>query len=633
MSNNMITRAIPGNISTATGTPLKSVAELVALQAAGKPSAVAVASASRVLSYGELDARANTLAALLRGLGVGPDVVVGLCIPRSPAMVVAALGILKAGGAYLPLDPSYPVARLAFMLDNAQVPVLITAHCAKDQAPTGIYQTITLDDSGRIVEAPPLLPPAWHESEFSLKNLAYVIYTSGSTGQPKGVEITHESLLNLVHWHQQAFRVTPTDRASQVAKVGFDAAVWEVWPYLTAGASLYAVDEETVSDPESLRDWLVAQTITISFIPTPMAERLLMLPWPANTTLRTMLTGADTLHYHPPTGLPFQLINNYGPTECTVVTTSGPVHPNGTTDHLPPIGRPIDNLQVYILDESGKRVPAGMPGELYIGGAGLARGYRNRPELTAARFVPNPFGAETEQKLFRTGDMARLLPDGQIAFLGRTDEQVKVRGHRVEPSEVTAVLNGHSHVQQSIVVAREVTQGNIHLVAYFVPTAESQLTLTELRDFLGARLPDYMIPATYVRLEELPLTPNGKVDRAALPAPDDTNTLRDNAFAAPRTDMEKALADILGRLLGLEKVDVQENFFALGGHSLLGAQLMARVRDAFGVEVPLRMLFESPTVAELSAEIERLLVAKLQAMSETEVQRLLDSTPQTDAGA
>ncbi|MGD1020802.1 MAG: non-ribosomal peptide synthetase [Verrucomicrobiia bacterium] len=631
--SNMITRAAPGSSSTSARAAVKTVAELVALQAADRPAAVAVASASRVLSYGELDARANALAAQLRGLGVGPDVVVGLCIPRSPAMVVAALAILKAGGAYLPLDPSYPVARLAFMLDDAQVPVLITAHCAKDQAPTGAYQVITLDDSGRIVESPPRLPPARPEPEFSPKNLAYVIYTSGSTGQPKGVEITHESLLNLVRWHRHAFHVTPADRASQVAKVGFDAAVWEVWPYLAAGASLYTVDEETASDPESLRDWLVAQSVTISFIPTPMAERLLMLPWPAKTALRTMLTGADTLHYYPPAGLPFELINNYGPTECTVVTTSAPVHANGTTDRLPAIGRPIDGMQVYILDESGQPVSSGTPGELYIGGVGLARGYRNRPELTAARFVPSPVGTEPRGRLFRTGDMARFLPDGQIAFLGRTDEQVKVRGHRVEPNEVTAVLNAHPQVLQSIVVAREITPGDVQLIGYFVAAPESQPTPGELREFLGARLPDYMIPALYVRLEKLPLTPNGKVDRTALPVPDDANTLRDNAFTAPRTDMEKAVADILGRLLGLEKVDVEENFFALGGHSLLGAQLMARVRDTFGVEVPLRMLFESPTVAELSAEIERLLVAKLQAMSESEVQRLLDSTPQTDAGA
>jgi amino acid adenylation domain-containing protein len=525
-------------------------------------------------------------------------------------MVVAALGILKAGGAYLPLDPSYPVARLAFMLDDAQVPVLIAPHSEKDQAPTGTHQIITLDDAGRIVESPPLLPPTRHQSESSLKNLAYVIYTSGSTGQPKGVEITHESLLNLVHWHQQAFHVTPTDRASQVAKVGFDAAVWETWPYLTAGASLYTADEETAGDPESLRDWLVAQRITISFITTPMVERLLMLPWPANTALRTMLTGADTLHSHPPTGLPFQLINNYGPTECTVVATSGPVHPNGTSDHLPSIGRPIDNLHVYILDESGKQVPAGTPGELYIGGAGLARGYRNRPELTAARFVPNPISAERGERLFKTGDMAKLLPDGQIAFLGRTDEQVKVRGHRVEPNEVTAAINRHPGVLQSQVVARQDGAGDMRLIGYLVLAAEGAPAPTELRDFLKDRLPEYMVPEIFVRLESLPLSPNGKIDRGQLPAPSEENTLRDQEITAPRTEVEKTVANMLGTLLGTDRVDVEGNFFVLGGHSLVGAQLIARIRSTYGVEMSLRVLYEGPTVAHLALEIERMLALK-----------------------
>ena len=276
-----------------------SVAELVASQAAATPDAVALTSATGVLSYKELDERASALADVLRALGVGPDVVVGLCAPRSPAMVVGALGILKAGGAYLPLDPTYPAARLAFVLDDGPVPVVVTAQCVKDQVPTGAHQTILLDDLGRVVHSPPLPRSARTKVAATLKNLAYVIYTSGSTGQPKGVEITHESLLNLVHWHQHAFRVTSADRASQVAKVGFDAAVWEIWPYLASGASLHMPDDEMVSDPESLRDWLVAQGITISFIPTPMAERLLTLPWPSGIALRTMLTGADTLHVLP----------------------------------------------------------------------------------------------------------------------------------------------------------------------------------------------------------------------------------------------------------------------------------------------------------------------------------------------
>jgi amino acid adenylation domain-containing protein len=611
---------------------LGSVADLVASQAAATPDAAALTSATCVLSYKELDERASALADVLWALGVGPDVVVGLCAPRSPEMVVGALGILKAGGAYLPLDPTYPAARLAFMLDDGQVPVVVTGHCVKNQVPTGIHQMILLDDLGRVIDSPTLRRPARTKVAATPKSLAYVIYTSGSTGQPKGVEITHESLLNLVHWHQHAFRVTSADRASQVAKVGFDAAVWEIWPYLAAGASLHVPDDETVSDPESLRDWLVAQRITMSFIPTPIAEHLLTLPWPSGTALRTMLTGADTLHTYPAAGLPFVLVNNYGPTECTVVTTSGPVHSNGSTHQLPPIGCAIANTQVYILDESGKQVPMETAGELHIGGMGVARGYRNRPELTAQRFIPNPFGAKPGERLFKTGDLARFLPDGQIAFLGRMDEQVKVRGFRVEPNEVTATLNEHPHIQQSVVVAREVAPRDTRLIGYFVAVPQSQPTLGELRDFLGARLPDFMVPATFVRLEKLPLTANGKVDRKSLPAADDTNTLRDGAYTAPRTDMEKTVAGILERLLELEHVDVEDNFFSLGGHSLLGAQLVARLRDTFGIEMPLRVVFEAPSVAELSSEIDRLVIAKVEAMSEKEVQRLLDSTPQSHPG-
>ena len=611
---------------------LGSVADLVASQAAATPDAAALTSATCVLSYKELDERASALADVLWALGVGPDVVVGLCAPRSPEMVVGALGILKAGGAYLPLDPTYPAARLAFMLDDGQVPVVVTGHCVKNRVPSGLHEMIILDELGRVIESPPLPPTTPSQVTASPKSLAYVIYTSGSTGQPKGVEITHESLLNLVHWHQHAFRVTSADRASQVAKVGFDAAVWEIWPYLAAGASLHVPDDETVSDPESLRDWLVAQRITISFIPTPIAEHLLTLPWPSGTALRTMLTGADTLHGYPPVGLPFLLVNNYGPTECTVVTTSGPVHSNGSTHQLPPIGCAIANTQVYILDESGKQVAMETAGELHIGGMGVARGYRNRPELTAQRFIRNPFGAKPGERLFKTGDLARFLPDGQIAFLGRMDEQVKVRGFRVEPNEVTATLNEHPHIQQSVVVAREVASRDTRLIGYFVAVPQSQPTLGELRDFLGARLPDFMVPATFVRLEKLPLTANGKVDRKSLPAADETNTLRDSSYTAPRTDMEKTVAGILERLLELEHVDVEDNFFSLGGHSLLGAQLVARLRDTFGIEMPLRVVFEAPSVAELSSEIDRLLVAKLQTMSEKEVQRLLDSTPQSHPG-
>ena len=607
---------------------VETVAELVTFQATATPDAIALASTRRVWSYMELDERASALADTLRSLGVGPEVVVGLCMPRSPVMVVGALAILKAGGAYLPLDPTYPAARLAFLLDDGQVPVVVAGQRIKERLPKGSYHTILLDDLGRVGDFAPLAQSAPVKAAATLKNLAYVIYTSGSTGQPKGVEITQESLLNLVHWHQQAFGVQSADRASQVANVGFDAAVWEIWPYLATGASLYFAEDETVSDPQLLRDWLVAQRITIAFIPTPLAEHLLTLPWPPETALRTMLTGADTLHVYPPVGLPFLLVNNYGPTECTVVATSGPVHSNASTDQLPPIGRAIANTEVYILDESGNQVPIGTAGELHIGGIGVARGYRNRPQLTAQRFIPNRFNEKVSERLFRTGDRASFLPDGRIAFLGRVDEQVKVRGFRVEPNEVTATLNVHPCIQQSVVVAREVGPSDARLIGYLVLAPESHLTLSALRAFLQARLPDYMVPAIFVRLEKLPLTPNGKVDRMSLPAPDESNTLREDAYAAPRTEMEKTVAGILERLLKLEHVDVEENFFSLGGHSLLGAQLIARLRDTFGIEMPLRVVFEAPTVAELSAEIERLLVTKLQAMSEKEVLRILDSTHQ-----
>jgi amino acid adenylation domain-containing protein len=599
------------------------VAELVTSQAAATPDAIALASTKRVWSYRELDESASALADILRTLGVGPEVVVGLCMPRSPVMVVGALGILKAGGAFLPLDPIYPAARLTFLLDDAQVPVVVAEQRIKERVPKGVYQTILLDELGRVVDFPPLAQSAPAKAAATPKNLAYVIYTSGSTGQPKGVEITHESLLNLVHWHQQTFGVKSADRASQVANVGFDAAVWEIWPYLATGASLYFAEEETVSDPQLLRDWLVAQGVTIAFIPTPLAEHLLTLPWPPETALRTMLTGADTLHVYPPAGLPFLLVNNYGPTECTVVATSGPVHSNASTDQLPPIGRAIANTEIHILDESGNQVPMGTAGELHIGGIGVARGYRNRPQLTAQRFIPNRFNDKMGERLFKTGDRASFLPDGRIAFLGRIDEQVKVRGFRVEPNEVTATLDAHPCIQQSVVVARKVAPSDARLIGYLVPAPESHLTLSALRAFLRARLPDYMVPATFVRLEKLPLTPNGKVDRMSLPAPDESNTLRDDAYAAPRTETEKTVAGILERLLNLEHVDVEENFFSLGGHSLLGAQLIARLRDTFGIEMPLRIVFEAPTVADLATEIEALLIAKLKRMSEKEVRRIL----------
>jgi acyl-CoA synthetase (AMP-forming)/AMP-acid ligase II/acyl carrier protein len=350
---------------------------------------------------------------------------------------------------------------------------------------------------------------------------------------------------------------------------------------------------------------MVAERITIGFVPTPIAERLIALDWPMWTPLRTLLTGADTLHRYPPDTLPFTLVNNYGPTECTVVTTSGAIEAEPFGETLPTIGRPIDDVEVLIVDERGAPAPPGAPGELCIAGKNVARGYRGRPDLTAERFVAHPASTEPGARMYRTGDRARLLPDGRVAFLGRLDDQVKIRGYRVEPDEVAAALGAQPSIAACAVVARADERGEARLIAYVVPAAGAMLGREALVAALRRGLPDYMVPAAFVMLPALPLTTNGKVDRAALPAPDATNTLRDGPVVAPASGVEAELAGILAGLLGVEEVSVTDNFFLLGGHSLLGTQLIVRVREIFGVELALRTLFDAPTVAELAAEIER----------------------------
>jgi len=585
------------------------VSQLVSEQARVTPDALALKFDTFTLTYSELEGWANQLAHKLQSLGVGPEALVGICLPRSPAMVVAALAAMKAGGAYVPMDSDYPVRRLEFMLRDTQLRVLITDARIAPTLPAGDWQVLIMDE-GQADLSPPqqIAPPV----AVRLDNLAYVIYTSGSSGQPKAAQITHGGLLNLIYWHRRAFSVTPLDRASQVASFGFDAAVWEIWPYLTAGASVIFPDDTTRGTARNLRDWLLAQEITISFVPTPLAESLMALDWPAHTPLRTLLTGADTLHRYPERSLPFSLINNYGPTECTVVATSGEVSPNSRPDRQPTIGRPIDNVQIFILSDDLEQVPLGTVGELCIGGAGLARGYLNHPEQEAQAFVRNPYHRLPNDRLYRTGDLARYLPDGQIAFVGRRDEQIKIRGYRIEPNEIVRVLDQYPQVQASAVVAQADDFGDKRLVAYLV-SSDRQLTRGALQEHLRTQLPNYMVPGIFVRLDSLPLKSSGKVDHAALPAPDSLNTIVDEVYLAPRTPVEKQMVSILAELLGLEKVGVNDNFFFLGGHSLLGTQLIARVRNIFGIELPLRMVFDSPTAAELSFEIERVLTSQISA--------------------
>jgi amino acid adenylation domain-containing protein len=595
------------------------VPDLVQHQACVTPEAVAVSADGCSLSYRELDRRSDQLANYLLSLGVTPGSVVGLCLERSVDFPLAALSILKAGGAYLPLEPKTPQRRLRTMLSAAQVSVVLANSSMLESVQGDGRELVALDRRSAEINRCSFDAPA---ISVTPEELAYVIYTSGSTGTPKAVAIRHDSLLNLCQWHNRAFKVTAADRATQLASIGFDAAVWELWPHLIAGASVHLVDDATRTSPEQLREWLIREKITISFVPTPLAERMLTLTWPRETALRFLLTGADTLHQYPPANLPFALVNNYGPTECAVVATSATISPQKPGDQLPSIGKPIDNAEVYILNSRLEPVSAGKIGEIYVGGAGLAQGYLNDSALTSERFVQHPFSAVPGARVYRTGDLGCFLPDGQLAFHGRIDDQVKIRGYRIELSEITGALNRHPAIRQSAIVASQNCADEKQLLAYIVPRGACP-AVSELRDFLGNELPDYMLPAAFVSLDTLPVGSSGKLDRSALPAPDDRNIMREEISLNPRTPTEQRVAAIVASLLGLQRVGVNDNFFYLGGNSLFGTQVIARLRDAFNVEVPLLKLFDHPTVADLAAEIERLIVAQLDAMSEDEAQRLL----------
>jgi amino acid adenylation domain-containing protein len=588
-----------------------SVPQLVAQQAAANPEAEAVVSNSERLSYAELDSRSNQLAHYLKDMGVGEEQVVGLHLERSPASVISALAVLKAGAAYLPLDPSLPAERLRFMLTDAGVSVVLSHAASAERLSKGAW---TVLDWERLQSGLERYPAHCPTIALTAESLAYVIYTSGSTGQPKGVEATHGGLRNLIDWHIRAFNVTSSDRASLQAVVGFDAAVWELWPYLAAGASVHIPKESVRSNPEAIREWLLEEKISITFLSTALAEQMLLMQWPVNTPLRILLTGADTLRRRPGRGLPFVLVNNYGPTEGTVVATSGEVKPEDGEGPIPSIGRAIDNTNIHILDENLHPVKNGEAGELFIGGAGVARGYRNNPALTAEKFVRSPFADGKSDRLYRTGDRARKLSNGEIEFLGRLDDQIKIRGYRVEPGEILNALNRYPGIQASA-VAVDANKEEKRIVAYVVVAAGAKVDPSGLRQMLSRQLPDYMVPAVLVRVDALPLTANGKVDYSALPAPSTSNMLADDQFVGPRTMVEQRLAGILRPLLHVDRVSVKDNFFLLGGHSLLGTQLLTRINESFGVELSLLSLFDHPTLEEMSLEVEKLILAKVEAMS------------------
>ncbi|MFZ5918976.1 MAG: amino acid adenylation domain-containing protein [Chloroflexota bacterium] len=574
------------------------VHELFEAVAAREPEAAAVVFGDESLTYAELNRRANRLAHYLQRLGVRPETLVGICTERSIEMIVGILGVLKAGGAYVPLDPAYPTERLAFMLEDAGVLILLTQQHLMAKLPTDKMQKICLDTDWNTMAGETRNNP---KSEVTGNNLAYVIYTSGSTGKPKGVQIQHNGLLNLVHWHQKAFSVSQTDRATQIAGPGFDASVWELWPYLTLGASIHIPDEGTRASPLELQKWLVENAITISFLPTPLAESILALEWPDNVALRVLLTGGDKLNYHPLPTIPFELVNNYGPTEDTVVTTSGVVPAKTRCETAPGIGRPIANTRVYLLDSNLQPAPVGVPAELHIGGVGVGRGYLNRPELTAGRFIPDPFGDDPGARLYKSGDLARYRADGEIEFLGRMDHQVKVRGFRIELGEIEAVLHQVASVREAAVLARQDAPGDKRLVAYLVLAEGHAGVVDDLRAHIQKKLPQYMVPSAFVILERMPLTPSGKLDRRALPAPDGARVDGKRALVPPRDALELQLTLIWEDILGTRPIGVKDNFFELGGHSLLAVRLVAQVQQKLGKTLPLVALFRQPTIEHLAA--------------------------------
>jgi amino acid adenylation domain-containing protein len=620
----------------------KCVHEFFEEQVARTPHAVAVSFEGDWLTYHELNQRANRLARHLRNLGVGPEVVVGLCMERCLEMVVGMLGILKAGGAYVPLDPEYPQARLAYMVDQAEVRLLVTKERWLRAVPNFKGDAICLDRAKALLEHESGENP---QTKTRPDNLAYVIYTSGSTGKPKGVLTCHRGVVSYLSYLRQTYGLNSVDTVLQLPSLSFDASVRDLIGPLSAGAQVLIVNEVDVKDPAVLLSKINDHGVTciLSIVPTTLTGLLEAIQNKnlIRKSLRLVLVSGEPLSAsvcrkaRETFGQGTWIVNQYGPTETTMTCSYGRVLPSDADQPVASLGRPIPNVRMYILDNHLYPVPIGIPGEICVGGVGLARGYANSPDLTAERFIPDPFSAEPNARLYRTGDLARYRSDGRIEFLGRVDHQVKIRGFRVEIGEIEAVLSHHPGVQQAIVVACDDAQGRNRLVAYVIPKKGEVLVAGELRDFLRRELPDYMIPSMFMMLDTFPLTPNRKVDRRALPVPEQRRPELTNPVVQPCTVVQEVLARIWGDVLKLDQVGIYDNFFELGGHSLLATQVISRASEALQVDLPLRAFFENPTVADLAIRISQVQAQKsalhevgavltdVESLSEEEAQQLL----------
>ena len=574
------------------------------------PNAIALEYRSESLTYRQLNQRANQLAHFLRNKGVGPDTLVGICVHRSPEMLVGMLGVLKAGGAYVPLDPAYPADRLAFMIDDAGLSLVLTQERLIKDLPDGRATLLCLDrDWARIAtesrESPTLnVGPA---------NLAYVIYTSGSTGNPKGVMIEHRSLVNFTVTAAAAYEIGPADRVLQFASLCFDLSVEEIYPALTQGATIVLRTDEMISSARDFIHYCGVWRITILDLPTAywheLTDALNQVDLEMPKAVRLVIIGGEKAAFdrvaawHERVGERVRLVNTYGPTETTVAVTMCDLRPQDESTRLKivPIGRPLANATAYLLDESLRPVPIGAPGELHIGGPGVARGYVNRPDLAAEKFIPDIFSSNRGARLYKTGDLGRYRSDGNIEFLGRIDNQIKIRGFRVELEEIEQALRSHTGVLDCVVVLHEDSDGDKRLCAYVVGEPGSELKISELRNYLKTKLPSYMVPASFELIEALPLLPSGKINRRALPTPRFTRSEADESFVAPRTPIERLLAVEWCDVLKLERIGIHDNFFELGGHSLLAAKVVSRVRTSLEVEFGMVDLFQAPTIAGLAA--------------------------------